>query len=60
MKFKAATIYVAACVFVALLAKARGRSGFAWFLLAFALTPVLAGGLVLIMSRGKLEPSVWR
>lgn len=53
-KLKALTLYLVFCVATAVLAKARGRSGVAWFVVALIITPLLASGLLLVMSRGSL------
>jgi uncharacterized membrane protein YhdT len=59
-KMKAAVLYLSLALGVALLAKARGRSGLAWFALAVIGTPVLIGVLVLLLDRGHQPPQALR
>lgn len=49
LKIKMATIYMVFCIAVGMLAKSRGRGGIRWALIAFFITPLLAGGLVILM-----------
>lgn len=49
---KASTMYFCFAVMVGLLAKGRGRGGIRWAVLALLVTPLLAGGLVLLLPRG--------
>ena len=51
-KLKGLTLYFVLCVATAVLAKLRGRSGAWWFIVALAITPVLASALLVVMSRG--------
>jgi hypothetical protein len=50
-KLKAASIYVILAVAVGMLAKHNGRGGIRWALLALVITPLFAGGLVLLLPR---------
>lgn len=52
LKLKAMTVYIGLCVVVGLIAKARGRSGLGWALLACVVTPLIAGALVLLLRVG--------
>ena len=51
LKMKAATIYCVCAIAVGMLAKAYGRGGIRWALLALLITPLFAGGLVLLLPR---------
>ena len=45
-------IWLVGAVVVGAMAASRNRSGFAWFLLALVLTPVLMGLLLIVLRRG--------
>lgn len=45
-----AVFWVLASIVVGVIAKSRGRVGFAWFVLALVITPLLAGILVLALK----------
>jgi hypothetical protein len=45
---------------VGILAKSKGQSGLAWFLIACVISPVLAGVLVLVMPDAKKEAAAER
>lgn len=48
--------WLAAAVVVGVIAAARNRSGFGWFLLAVVISPLLAGILVLALGRSAALP----
>ena len=49
-KVKLLVLYVAAAIVVATIAKQRGRSGIAWFVLALIVTPIFAGVTVTLLK----------
>ena len=55
LKIKSASLYIAFAIAVGLLAKGRGRGGFRWTLLALVVSPLIAGGIVLLLPRGECE-----
>ena len=59
LQVKAMTLYVGGVIVVGLLAKARGRSAFGWAFLALLLTPLIAGGIVLLLRRGGGDQNPW-
>jgi hypothetical protein len=59
MKLKFFTLYVLACVGIGLLAKSRGRSGIGWALIALITTPLLAGGVLLLIRQGQGQKGFW-
>ena len=50
--------YTALAIIVGVVASRRGRSGFGWFLLAFLISPVLTGPLVLMLPRRSAEAQI--
>jgi hypothetical protein len=48
--------WIVATVVVAIIARSRGRSGFAWFLLALFFSPLLMLVLVLALGHRRREP----
>jgi len=54
--FTLAAISVAFAVIVGVIASARGRVGYGWFLLSLVLSPLITGPLVLALPRHPPQP----
>ena len=58
-KIKLFSLYLVLCIAVGVLAKSRGRSGLGWAALALCITPLIAGGIVLLIKQGSGTKSPW-
>ena len=54
--FTSVVISVAFAVIVGVMASARGRVGYGWFLLSLVLSPLITGPLVLVLPRRHTQP----